>query len=118
MCILQFVVRKECSVLRFFLATGRRDFFDGEWGGGTPGSVYWEGRNADAIGVGPVHQECTVVDWSTPVGPPLTRIQSDKAFAGPPVVLFGGAHRIGHGHELTHTNSRGLRRAPMIFSLF
>ena len=29
---------------------------------GSPGNADWEGRKADFIGIGPVHQEWTVVD--------------------------------------------------------
>ena len=28
----------------------------------SPGLAYWEGKNADAIGIRPVHAECTVVN--------------------------------------------------------
>src|SRR3954454_18564800 len=65
MRIIEVCLRRSGSVAyaqgqRFKVWSDRRDarFFRG----GSPGIADAHGRNADAISIGPVHSECTVVD--------------------------------------------------------
>jgi len=75
-------------VLRFLLvtalATHRCDFPSRGEG---RGFVNCEAMNADAIGLGAVHRECTGVNGSSLLRPPPARSPSCKALRASPVIF-------------------------------